>query len=74
MNFVVFETQHKKTVYLRTNNIVSVYKEKYLFNNKNQNYQFVDEYYYRVRSTNEEHFITKEEYERLIHLIEKGII
>ena len=71
MNFVVFETQHKKTVHLRTNNIVSVYKEKYL-NKKIQNDKY--EYYYILRSTNDEYFITKEEYERLIYLIEKGII
>lgn len=71
MNFVVFESKHKKTVYLRTNNIVSVYKEKYI-NNKIQNDKY--EYYYILRSTNDEYFITKEEYERLIYLIEKGII
>lgn len=72
MNFVVFESKRKKTVHLRVNNIVSVYKEKYLINNGIQNDKY--EYYYIVRATNDEYFITKEEYERLIYLIEKGII
>ena len=72
MNVIMFNTRDSKRVHLNVNYLVCVSKNNYIIKKDIINDE--DEFYYRIRTIDEEYFVNKEEYENLIYVLEKWII